>query len=87
MKAYNQQIFLTEIEETILFMIIYDYPISEIATYIKRSTINVNHIISDNLCRKFSVEPSDTKFLVDKAVSMGYSIVIPDAILKSKLHV
>lgn len=75
------QIQLTESEELILFMLIYGYSISEIANYQGQSLNNISIIIQKQLYKKF--DTISTINLIKKADFMGYSIVMPNAILKA----
>lgn len=77
----NQQIFLTEIEETILFLLISNYSQQEIAQLLKYSRKKVVKIIAESLCSKFELPVLSTKLLINKAIAKGYSMIIPTKLL------
>ncbi len=72
---------LNDKEELILFMLIAGYSQQEIAEFLKFSRSYVVKIINDSLCPKFGISTLSTKILIDKAVSLGYALFIPDNFL------
>ena len=77
----NEIIKLNEKEEIILFMLIGGYSQQEIADFLKYSRSYIVKIINENLCPKFGLPALSTKILIDKAVSLGYSFLIPNSFL------
>lgn len=72
------QIVLTKLEEIALFMII-----NKIS--LKRSSIFLENISEKNikaLFKKFDIKSEKKKELVEKATAMGYSIIIPEKMIK-----
>lgn len=72
---------LTEREEIILFMLISGYSQDEIANFLHCSRSQIAKIIVRNLCFKFGITALSTKGLIEKAIAMGYSMIIPSSIL------
>ncbi|HMT01902.1 MAG TPA: hypothetical protein PKD00_01100 [Burkholderiales bacterium] len=77
----SKTILLTEKEEIVLFMLIAGYSQLEIANYFRQSRSNIAKIIDEHLCVKFEVPTFCTKSLIEKAIAMGYSMLIPDTFL------
>ncbi len=76
-------ILLTEKEEIVLFMLIAGYSQLEIANYFNQSRSNIAKIIDEHLCVKFETPTFCTKDLIEKAIAMGYSMLIPDTFLSA----
>lgn len=72
---------LTEKEEIILFMLISGYSQDEIAHFLHCSRSQIAKIVVKNLCFKFGITALSTKGLIEKAITMGYSMMIPNSIL------
>ncbi|HMT02967.1 MAG TPA: hypothetical protein PKD00_06605 [Burkholderiales bacterium] len=72
---------LTENEELILFMLIAGYSQQEIGVLLNYSRSYIVKIIAEGLCVKFGLPALSTKALIDKAVSMGYALFIPNKFL------
>lgn len=72
---------LTENEELILFMLIAGYSQQEIGLLLNYSRSYIVKIIAEGLCVKFGLPALSTKALIDKAVSMGYALFVPNKFL------
>lgn len=72
---------LNEKEELIMFMLIAGYSQSEIGEYMQCSRSYIAKLIAENLCPKFGISFLSTKLLIDKAISIGFALLIPDTFL------
>lgn len=80
---FTNLVSLTEKEEIILFLLLYKFSSEGIANFLKVSNKEIEVAIKKHLLNKFKVNSLGA--LIDKAFSMGYSIVIPEKILPKRI--
>lgn len=68
-------------EEIILFMLIGGYTQKEIAEFLNYSRSYIVKIIAENICPKLGINFFSTKLLIEKAIDMGFGMLIPEEFL------
>lgn len=71
----------SKIEEIILFMLIGGYTQKEIADFLDYSRSYIVKIIAENICPKLGITFFSTKLLIEKAIDMGFGMLIPEEFL------
>lgn len=77
----TSNLLFSKTEEIILFMLIGGYTQKEIAEFLDYSRSYIVKIIAENICPKLGINFFSTKLLIDKALEMGFGMLIPEEFL------
>lgn len=82
MEDITKTINLTEREEMVLFMLLAGFTQKEIGEFLSVSRTYILKIIAEGLCVKLGLKVVSTKSLVERAVALGYTRLVPAKFLE-----